>query len=61
MTDYFKYDVHFVMNITDIDDKVCHETCFVEANLAVGRGRWHTTTSSKVESDHKTQEAMLAE
>lgn len=22
MTDYFKYDVHFVMNITDIDDKV---------------------------------------
>ena len=23
MTDYFGYDVHFVMNITDIDDKVC--------------------------------------
>ena len=23
MTDYFRYDVHFVMNITDIDDKVC--------------------------------------
>ncbi|KAI1795517.1 cysteinyl-tRNA synthetase [Ganoderma leucocontextum] len=22
MTDYFKYDVHFVMNITDIDDKI---------------------------------------
>ena len=22
MTDYFNYDVHFVMNITDIDDKV---------------------------------------
>jgi cysteinyl-tRNA synthetase len=22
MTDYFGYDVHFVMNITDIDDKV---------------------------------------
>ena len=22
MTDYFRYDVHFVMNITDIDDKV---------------------------------------
>ena len=61
MTDYFKYDVKFVMNITDIDDKVCYETCFVEVYLAVGRGRWHTTTSSKVESDHKAQEAMLAE
>ena len=29
MSDYFGYDVHFVMNITDIDDKVdfpseCH-------------------------------------
>ena len=23
MTDYFGYEVHFVMNITDIDDKVC--------------------------------------
>ena len=23
LEDYFKYDVHFVMNITDIDDKVC--------------------------------------
>jgi cysteinyl-tRNA synthetase len=23
MTDYFGYDVHFVMNVTDIDDKVC--------------------------------------
>jgi cysteinyl-tRNA synthetase len=23
MTDYFGYNVHFVMNITDIDDKVC--------------------------------------
>lgn len=22
MVDYFRYDVHFVMNITDIDDKV---------------------------------------
>ena len=22
MVDYFGYDVHFVMNITDIDDKV---------------------------------------
>lgn len=22
MTDYFGYDVHFVMNVTDIDDKV---------------------------------------
>jgi hypothetical protein len=22
MTDYFGYDIHFVMNITDIDDKV---------------------------------------
>ena len=22
LTDYFNYDVHFVMNITDIDDKV---------------------------------------
>jgi cysteinyl-tRNA synthetase len=21
--DYFGYDVHFVMNVTDIDDKVC--------------------------------------
>jgi cysteinyl-tRNA synthetase len=25
MTDYFGYDVHFVMNVTDIDDKVCHQ------------------------------------
>lgn len=24
MTDYFGFDVHFVMNITDIDDKVRH-------------------------------------
>jgi cysteinyl-tRNA synthetase len=24
MTDYFGYDVHFVMNVTDIDDKVSH-------------------------------------
>ena len=24
MTDYFGYDVHFVMNITDIDDKASH-------------------------------------
>ena len=23
MTDYFGYDIHFVMNVTDIDDKVC--------------------------------------
>ena len=23
LTDYFGYDVHFVMNVTDIDDKVC--------------------------------------
>jgi cysteinyl-tRNA synthetase len=23
MSDYFGYDVHFVMNITDIDDKAC--------------------------------------
>ena len=23
MQDYFKYDVNFVMNITDVDDKVC--------------------------------------
>lgn len=23
LVDYFGYDVHFVMNITDIDDKVC--------------------------------------
>ena len=22
MSDYFGYDVHFVMNVTDIDDKV---------------------------------------
>jgi cysteinyl-tRNA synthetase len=22
MTDFFGYDVHFVMNVTDIDDKV---------------------------------------
>lgn len=24
MKDYFKFDVKFVMNITDVDDKVCH-------------------------------------
>lgn len=24
MTDFFGYDVHFVMNVTDIDDKVRH-------------------------------------
>lgn len=31
MTDYFGYDVHFVMNITDIDDKVRmnDKTCLV--------------------------------
>ena len=23
MRDYFKFDVNFVMNITDVDDKVC--------------------------------------
>lgn len=23
MKDYFKFDVEFVMNITDVDDKVC--------------------------------------
>ena len=22
MTDYFGYDVHFVMNVTDVDDKI---------------------------------------
>jgi hypothetical protein len=27
MTDYFGYDVHFVMNITDIDDKVGSLVC----------------------------------
>lgn len=27
MTDYFRYDVHFVMNITDIDDKVSSSQC----------------------------------
>ena len=27
MTDYFRYDVHFVMNITDIDDKVRSGYC----------------------------------
>lgn len=27
MTDYFGYDVHFVMNITDIDDKVYVPIC----------------------------------
>ena len=27
MTDYFRYDVHFVMNITDIDDKVRSGCC----------------------------------
>ena len=26
MSDYFGYDVHFVMNITDIDDKVSTST-----------------------------------
>ena len=24
MKDYFKFDVRFVMNITDVEDKVCH-------------------------------------
>ena len=24
MRDYFKFNVHFVMNITDVDDKVSH-------------------------------------
>ena len=29
MTDYFKYDVFYAMNITDIDDKVgyCDQNC----------------------------------
>lgn len=26
MQDYFGYDVHFVMNVTDIDDKVSERT-----------------------------------
>lgn len=27
MRDYFKFDVRFVMNITDVDDKVCLARC----------------------------------
>ena len=26
LVDYFGYDVHYVMNVTDIDDKVCQCT-----------------------------------
>jgi cysteinyl-tRNA synthetase len=33
MTDYFGYDVHFVMNITDIDDKVRLITANESLNL----------------------------
>ena len=29
LRDYFGYDVNFVMNITDIDDKVCSSPCGV--------------------------------
>lgn len=32
LSDYFGYDVHFVMNITDIDDKVCF-ICFLNPYL----------------------------
>jgi cysteinyl-tRNA synthetase len=27
LRDYFGYNVHFVMNITDIDDKVSYQPC----------------------------------
>ena len=35
MTDYFGYDVHFVMNITDIDDKVCKLAPFSHSSHCV--------------------------
>lgn len=33
MQDYFGYDVHFVMNITDLDDKVLFETRHLDISL----------------------------
>jgi cysteinyl-tRNA synthetase len=33
MTDYFGYDVHFVMNITDIDDKVSLDNDVISNDL----------------------------
>ena len=38
MTDYFGYDVHFVMNITDIDDKVCASTSHLCCDVRCGNG-----------------------
>lgn len=33
VSDYFGYDVHFVMNITDIDDKVLAQTQHTAMNF----------------------------
>ncbi|KAJ5894512.1 cysteine--tRNA ligase [Penicillium taxi] len=53
MRDYFKFDVHFVMNITDVDDKIIlrarqhhlfHE--FVSTNPVVSSGVLETTKSA---------------
>ncbi|EIM83017.1 uncharacterized protein STEHIDRAFT_141544 [Stereum hirsutum FP-91666 SS1] len=43
MTDYFGYDVHFVMNITDIDDKIILRA---RQNFLVQRFRTETQTVS---------------
>jgi len=39
LSDYFGYDVHFVMNITDIDDKVCHSVLHVLPKRQTCRNR----------------------
>lgn len=36
MRDYFKFDVRFVMNITDVDDKVCLARCLDWDFLGMG-------------------------
>ena len=34
---YFNYDVFYVMNITDIDDKVRHAVLYINAPIFVDR------------------------
>lgn len=41
MSDYFGYDVHFVMNITDIDDKV---SVFLRHSIQTGRLSCHRSS-----------------
>lgn len=45
MSDYFGYDVHFVMNITDIDDKVC--LSFARNVHFINKGTDHHASKAK--------------